>query len=70
MIHKQAKYWHGREVELLIAKSYRMLLLNGFSAKSRLAMMKMNDGIKLGDINTKEERNMIQEKLGGFEVCN
>lgn len=32
--------------------------------------MKMDDGMKLGDINTKEEQNIIQEKLGGFEVCN
>ena len=33
-------------------------------------MMKMDDGMKLGDINTKEEQSIIQKKLGGFEVCN
>lgn len=53
-----------------MAKSYIILLLNGFSTKSRPAMMKMDDGMKLGDIKTKEEQNIIQEKLGGFEVCN
>lgn len=47
-----------------------MLLLNGFSSESRLAMMKMDDLMKLGDINIKEEQNIIHEKLGGFEVCN
>lgn len=32
--------------------------------------MKMDAGMNLGDINTKEEQNIIQEKLGGFAVCN
>lgn len=53
-----------------MAKSYILLLANGFSTKSRLATMKTDDGIKLEDINTKEDQNIIQEKLGGFEVCN
>lgn len=59
-----------RKAEFLMAKPYIMLLQNGFSSKSRLAMMKTDDGMKLGDINTKEEQSIIQEKLGGFEVCN
>lgn len=53
-----------------MAKSYTVLLLNGFSTRSRFDMMKMDDDMKLGDINTKEEQNIIQKKLGGFEVCN
>lgn len=33
-------------------------------------MMKMDDDKKLGDIDTKKEQSIIQEKLGGFKVCN
>lgn len=32
--------------------------------------MKMDAGMNLGDISTKEEQNIIQEKLGGIAVCN
>lgn len=53
-----------------MAKSCVLVLLNGFHTKGRFAMMKMDDGMKLGDINTKEEQNITQEKLGAFEVYN
>lgn len=47
-----------------------MLLLNSLSSETRLAMMKMDDYMKLGDINIKENRILSMKKLGGFEVCN